>query len=369
MSVFADLTGQDVVTEQLRAAAAGEGMTHAWLFTGPPGSGRSVAARAFASALLCDDGGCGTCGSCRQVRAGSHPDLTVINPAGLSISVDEAREVIRRASLASAGHGWRVVVIEDADRLTDSAANALLKAIEEPEPRALFLLCAPSPEDLLPTVRSRCRHVALRLPSTADVASVLQREGVDPVKAEWAARAAQGHVGRARALARDEDAGRQRMEALTLPTRLATLGEALAAAADLVELTKDDADRTTSAVAAAETEAMAEALGSSRGSKGVLSDLAKKQKSRVTRARRDRLDRALVDLAAWYRDVLALQVGSDVPLVHADQAAILQRAAAGSSPATTVRQADAVLACRTAIEANVDPLLAVEALVLALRTG
>ncbi|HEU0131655.1 MAG TPA: DNA polymerase III subunit delta' [Mycobacteriales bacterium] len=369
MTVWDRLTGQAAVVGQLRAAVGGEGMTHAWLFTGPPGSGRSVAARAFASALLCADGGCGDCPSCRQSAAGTHPNLVVVQPAGLSISVDEARRVVRAAALSAAGGRTHVIVVEDADRLTEAAANAWLKAIEEPEEGTVFLLCAPSAEDLPPTIRSRCRLVTLRLPSSEDVAAVLERGGVPAETARWAAAAAQGHVGRARALALDEAAREQREKALALPARLSTVGEALAAAAALVEAADAEADRRTKESAAAETEAFAETVGRGRGTAGLYSDLAKRQKSRETRARRDSLDRALVDLAAWYRDVLTVQVGGGTPLVNADQAEAIRRAAADGAPESTMRRIEAVLACREAIAANVTPLLAVERLTLALRAG
>jgi DNA polymerase-3 subunit delta' len=368
-AVFDTLTGQAPVVATLNAAAAGEGMTHAWLFTGPPGSGRSIAARAFASALLCAERGCGTCDSCRQVRARTHPNLVVVEPAGLSISVDEARRVVRQAALSASGGRTHVVVVEDADRLTEAAANAWLKAIEEPEAGCVFLLCAPSPEDLPPTIRSRCRLVTLRLPSPDDVASLLVRGGVDEATARWAAAAAQGHVGRARALATDESVRAQRDEALRLPSRIGTVGECLAAAADLVAAAEGEADRQTKDVAAAEKESYAETIGTGRGTAGIYSDLAKKQRSRETRARRDSLDRALVDLVAWYRDVLATQLGARTPLVHVDQAEVIARAAADGAPEATMRRIEAVLACREAIAANVTPLLAVEQLTLALRDG
>ena len=369
MSVFDRLTGQQEVVASLRAAVAGDGMTHAWLFTGPPGSGRSVAARAFAAALLCPDRGCGTCASCGQVTARSHPNLVVVEPAGLSISVDEARKVVRAASMSATGGRTHVVVVEDADRLTEAAANAWLKAIEEPSEGTVFLLCAPSPEDLPPTIRSRCRLVTLRLPSADDVAAVLERDGVDPETARWAAAAGQGHVGRARALATDEGARTQRTEALRLPQRLATVGECITAAGDLVAAADEEAERRTKAAAAAETEALTETVGKGRGTAGLYSDLQKRQKSRETRARRDSLDRALVDLAAWYRDVLAVQLGASIPLVHADQADRIRAAAADAAPEGTMRRIEAVLACREAIAANVTPLLAVEQLTLALRAG
>ena len=369
MSVFDRLTGQRDVVATLRAAAAGEGMTHAWLFTGPPGSGRSIAARAFASALLCPSGGCGECASCHQAGAGTHPNLMVVQPAGLSISVDEARKVVRRAAMSATGGSTHVVVVEDADRLTEHAANAWLKAIEEPSPGGVFLLCAPSPEDLPPTIRSRCRLVTLRLPAPEDVAEVLLRDGVPADMAAWAAAAAQGHVGRARALALDEEARSQRERALALPTRLATVGSCIAAAADLVGAADEEADRRTKAVAAAETETLAETVGRGRGTAGLYSDLAKRQRSRETRARRDSLDRALVDLAAWYRDVLTIQLGARTPLVNADQAEAIGEVARDSAPESTMRRIEAVLACREAIAANVTPLLAVERLTLALRSG
>ena len=369
MTVFDRLTGQRDVVETLRAAVRGEGMTHAWLFTGPPGSGRSVAARAFAAALLCPDGGCGECPSCRQAYGGSHPNLMVVQPAGLSISVDEARKVVRQSSMSATGGSTHVVVVEDADRLTEHAANAWLKAIEEPAGGGVFLLCAPSPEDLPATIRSRCRLVTLRLPAPEDVAEVLTRDGVDAETARWAAAAAQGHVGRARALATDEEAREQREQALRLPSRLATVGSCIAAAADLVGAADVEADRRTKAVAAAETETLAETVGKGRGTAGLYSDLAKRQRSRETRARRDSLDRALVDLAAWYRDVLAIQLGARTPLVNADQAETLTDAARDSAPEATMRRIEAVLACREAIAANVTPLLAVERLTLALRAG
>jgi len=369
VSVFERLVGQAAVVETLSAAVAGHGMTHAWLFTGPPGSGRSVAARAFAAALLCDAGGCGTCRSCHQVDARTHANLVVVEPAGLSISVDEARRVVRAAALSATGGRTHVVVVEDADRLTEAAANAWLKAIEEPAEGTVFLLCAPSPEDLPPTIRSRCRLVTLRLPTAADVASVLERSGADPATAAWAAAASQGHVGRARALATDEGVRAQREQALRLPFRLSTVGECIAAAGELVELADDEAGRQTKAVAAAETEALTEAVGKGRGTAGLHSDLQKKQRSRETRARRDSLDRALVDLAAWYRDVLAVQLGARTPPVHPDQAGPIAAAAEGSTPEATLRRIEAVLACREAIAANVTPLLAVEHLTLALRAG
>jgi DNA polymerase III subunit delta' len=392
VSVYDPLVGQQRVVEQLRAAAASAarvvdgldtgpgGMTHAWLFTGPPGSGRSVAARAFAAALQCRDQGCGHCDDCHQALTGNHPDVAVVVPEGLHFKIDEAREVIVRSSRAPTRGRWQVTVIEDADRMEERTTNTLLKAIEEPPPRSVVLLCAPSVDDLLPTVRSRCRLVPLRTPPADDVARVLvERDGVDPAMAAFAARAAQSHVGRAKRLATDEEARAERREVLALPRSLQGVASALAAAKALVDAAKEEADALSSGRDAAEREALATALGEGATGKGVtgstrsgaaaLKDLEKRQKSRGTRTQRDALDRALGDLSAFYRDVLALQLGAGDRLVHVDlgeQAATLARA---TTPESTVRRIDAVLACREALDANVAPLLAVEAMALALRTG
>jgi len=192
-------------------------MTHAWLFTGPPGSGRSVAARAFAAALLCPDQGCGHCASCRQVRAGTHADLMLVRPDGLSYGVKQTRNLVLRAAGTPSGGRWQVVLFEDADRATEQAANALLKAIEEPAPRTVWLLCAPSAEELVTTIRSRCRLIVLRTPPSAAVAELLvSRDGVAPERALAAARAAQGHIGRARRLATDAEAAQRREDVLTV---------------------------------------------------------------------------------------------------------------------------------------------------------
>ena len=381
MTVFDRLVGQGAVVELLQAAAGGTGMTHAWLFTGPPGSGRSVAARAFAAALQCADAGCGHCEACHQALGGTHPDVAVVVPEGLHLSIADAREVIGRSSRAPTRGRWQVTVIEDADRMEERTSNTLLKAIEEPPPHSVLLLCAPSVEDLLPTIRSRCRLVPLRTPPAADVAAELvRRDGVDPARAAFAARAAQGHIGRARRLATDEQARRERRDVLSLPRLLGSVGSALAAAKDLVDAAKAESDRLAGGRDLAERESLSTALGggatgkgytgsSPKGGAGALKELEKRQKSRGTRTQRDALDRALVDLAAFYRDVLSMQLGSGATLVHGDLAEQAATIARGTTAEGTLRRIDAVLACRTAIDGNVAPLLAVEAMALAVRVG
>ncbi len=391
MSVFDALVGQEAVVTQLQTAAvaaaeavaggSGAGMTHAWLFTGPPGSGRSVAARAFAAALQCPDLGCGRCSACLQALGGSHPDVAILVPEGLHLLIEQARDIIARSARAPTRGRWQVTLVEDADRMEERTSNTLLKAVEEPPPHSVLLLCAPSAEDLLPTIRSRCRLVPLRTPRAAAVAAILvQRDGADQAIAAFAARAAQGHIGRARRLATDEAARSERRSVLALPRSLGSVGAALAAAKELVDAAKEESDKVAGTRDAAEKEALSTALGGGatgkgytgrapKGGAGALKDLEKRQKARGTRTQRDALDRALIDLAAFYRDVLSLQLGAGVALVHGDLSEQAAAAARTSTAEATLRRIDAVLACRVAIDGNVAVLLAVEAMALRLRSG
>jgi DNA polymerase-3 subunit delta' len=357
-------------------------MTHAWLFTGPPGSGRSVAARAFAAALQCPDGGDGTCHQCRTVLTGTHADVRIIVPDGLSVGVVEARELVVGASRAPSQGRWQIVIVEDADRMTERATNAVLKMIEEPPPKTVFMLCAPSlhPDDVPVTIRSRCRVVGLRTPTVDAIADVLvRRDGVDPALASWSAGAAGGHVGRARRLARDEEARLTRKAVLDVPLSLVSLAACLDAADDLVGAAQEETDAATEALDSAETEALKTSLGvgargpgvaaASRGSAGQIKELERKQKSRATRIGRDSLDRALVDLAGLYRDAMVLASASSesLPLNHPDRRADAQELARRIGAEGALRRIDALLACRTALEQNVKPRVALEALTVALR--
>ncbi len=357
-------------------------MTHAWLFTGPPGSGRSVAARAFAAALECERAGqlgCGECSACRTVLAGTHPDVRSVVPEGLSISVDEMRAVVGLAARRPSMGRWQIVLIEDADRLTERASNALLKAVEEPPPRTVFLLCVPSlhPDDVSLTIRSRCRLVVLRTPSAEAVAGVLRAAGFDAATADWAAAAGQGHVGRSRRLARDADARARRAEVLAIPASLTSLRACLDAADHLVRAAEAEAAALSADRDAGETESLQVALGagatgrgvatSIRGAAGALRDLEKRQKSRATRTQRDALDRALVDLAAFYRDVLLWLSGSPVAPAHPDLADDVIAVGRQVGPTGALQRLDAILAGREALELNVKPRIAVEALTAALR--
>lgn len=370
MAVWDDMVGQERVQEQLSAAArdadtrvtaesrqdgtskpapTASKMTHAWLFTGPPGSGRATAARAFAAALQCTSPdralggvpGCGFCDGCHTTLVGTHADVQVIRTDLLSIGVGQTRDLVRRAQLSPAGGRWQVIIMEDADRLTEGAGNVLLKAVEEPAPRTVWLLCAPSLEDVLPTIRSRCRHLTLRTPSVAAVADVLmRRDGIEPDVAASAARATQGHIGRARRLATDERARARRAAVLKLPLRVDDIGGCLKAAQELIDAAAEDANQVAEEIDAKETDDLKAALGASaggrmpRGTAGAMKELEDKQKRRKTRTQRDSLDLALSDLTGFYRDVLALQLGSSVELANSDV-----RDSSTASPAPPPRRA------------------------------
>ncbi len=383
-ALFGDIIGQERAVEILQkavvAAHARDGsqsMVQSWLFTGPPGSGRSHVALAFAGALLCDAGGCGSCHSCHLAKRGSHPDLEVIRTEGLSLKIDEVREIIARASWEPSSSRFRVVVIEDAERLTESAANALLKAIEEPGVRTLWLLCSPTVEDVLPTIRSRCRQIALVTPSTAAVAALLIREESAPAEiAEFAARASQGHIGRARFLVKEPESRARRDEVITFALELSDVAGAMAGAARVMEIAGLEAASEASERDEIEREELATALGAGGSGKGTpsgsskaLKDLEKEQKSRVTRATRDSIDRALLDIATAYRDVLSLQMGASGgrELINEHLRGEIEKRAASSDSESVMRRWEEIMATRRTLKFNVAPLLALEALFLKVR--
>jgi DNA polymerase III subunit delta' len=386
--VFARLVGQEAVEADLVAAASAArgdsahtaAMTHAWLITGPPGSGRSIAALCFAAALQCTSAGvpgCGECRSCTTAMAGTHADVRRVIPEGLSIGVDEMRAIVQIASRRPSTGRWQIVLIEDADRLTEGAANALLKVVEEPPPSTVFLLCAPSvdPEDIAITLRSRCRHIALVTPPPAAIAQVLiDSDGLPAETASWAAAVSGGHVGRARRLATDPEARERRLQALGLARDAATRSRAYSAAEALVASAETEAAVLTAGRDEAETEELRTALGaggtgkgtagSLRGATGAIKDLERRQKSRQTRASRDALDRALIDLATYFRDALLVSasVGGVRPN-HPDMAEPIAAMAAHVPPDRLLRCIEAVLECREALAINVKPKFAVDAMV------
>ncbi len=375
-SVWDDVVGQEPVVDLLRNAVTHPAqMTHAWLFTGPPGSGRSNAARAFAAALLCPDRGCGTCKECRTALDGTHADVDVVATEGLSIKVEQARDLVQLAALRPSVGRHRVILVEDADRLTERAADALLKALEEPAARTVWMLCAPSVEDVIITLRSRSRHVRLRTPSPDAVANLLvRRDGVEPAMAAYAARAAQSHIGLARRLARDEHARIRRHDVLSLATRIHSVGDALGAAADLSTIATEESQASSAERDAAERTRLMETLGADPGARtqpphirSQLTALEKEQKARATRFTRDMIDRSLVDLFSMYRDALVVATGAGGALVNEDARAGVDQLARVLPPERLLRALEAIGTARERIAANVAPLLALEAMTLELR--
>jgi len=376
-SVFDDLVGQEHIIEILQSAAAAsrEGaqtqeMTHAWLFTGPPGSGRSSAAVAFAQALICSNSGCGTCSDCNAAKTSGHPDVEIIRTEGLSIKVEEIRELLTRVAWAPSMGGWRVVVMEDADRLTESAANALLKAIEEPGTRTVWLLCAPTLHDVLPTIRSRCRHLQLRTPSTQAVTQVLiNRDKISPDMALFAAKVSQGHIGRARYLATNEAARSNRKVIMQLPIQLGSLASALQAAQTLVDIATEEAKATSESRDEIEIEKLQDAYGKGATGRGMatggskaVKELEKEQKSRSTRMVRDSIDGALLDLATFYRDVMMVQSGSTEALINSDLYREIATYSASAPASSSIKKLDAIMESRTQLAMNAAPLATCEAL-------
>ncbi|GLK15556.1 DNA polymerase III subunit delta' [Herbiconiux flava] len=407
MTVWSDLTGQSAAIEVFRAAAESslrprtqpqgeqheqgeqhkqgvqatdargpaDSMTHSWLITGPPGSGRSNLAYAFASALLCRFGGCGVCPDCTQVAARTHPDLAVLATERVIISIDEVRKLVSSSQFSPSVARYRVVVIEDADRMQERTSNVLLKALEEPPERTVWILCAPSEADLLPTIRSRVRSVRLRVPSTDDVASLLQRrDGVDAVTAERAARESQSHIGMAHRLATNDDARARRAETLDLALGIRSVGDAVRGAARLLEIAGADAQAITEERDAEERAHALRSLGVEPGQavppalRGQMKALEDDQKRRATRSLRDGIDRILTDLLSLYRDIVLVQLGApeSVELVNEAIADRVREVAAGVDPTQTLAAMDAIADARRRIAANVAPALSLEAMLITL---
>ncbi|MFF2842121.1 DNA polymerase III subunit delta' [Paenarthrobacter sp. NPDC057981] len=380
MSVWDDLQGQAPVVAQLKQAAQGEsGLTHAWLFTGPPGSGRSNAAKAFAAALNCEQDdvtqrGCGVCAACHTILGETHSDVTFVRTEKVTITIDEARELVSKAGDRPATGRWRIIVVEDADRMAERTTNVLLKAIEEPTPRTIWMLCAPSPADVLVTIRSRCRPVSLRLPPAADVADLLvRRDGVDRQLAERAARAAQSHIGIARRLARDADARERRLATVRIPLGLRGVTAAVMMAEKLVKIATEEANSSNDERDAAEKIALLASLGAPESGtlppsmRSQVKQLEDDQKRRAKRSITDSLDRTLTDLLSFYRDVLIIQLGNAVELVNVELRGELEEYAGRSNPETTLARMDAINKARVRITTtNVAPLLAVESMATSL---
>ncbi|NLS10414.1 DNA polymerase III subunit delta' [Nesterenkonia sp. MY13] len=381
--VFAELVGQDHAIGQLKRAASSGTPTHAWLFTGPPGSGRSNAARAFAAALNCtgyisgentsDGPGCGECRSCQLALSGGHPAISMVSTENVSYRIEDVRELITTAQDRPQGHRWRVIVVEDADRMTERATNVLLKSIEEPPPQTVWVLCAPSPADVLVTIRSRCRHISLRIPPTEAVTQLLvSRDGLNQQQAEFAARVSQNHIGVARRLAASAEARERREQAVALPLKLRSASQAVLAASELVSMAQAEAEAESSSRLEQEQAALRRSLGLEPEEKvppklrSQFKRLEDESTRRAKRAVTDSLDRTLIDLTAVYRDVLSIKLDTGTDLINEHLRGDLAELAERLSPEQALGCLDALNTARLRITQNVPPQLAVEALMMAL---
>ena len=375
MQRWDELVGQDEAVRTVEAAVADPAtLAHSWLITGPPGSGRSTLALAFAAQLLAQGEADGGDRARAMVGAGTHPDLHVLSTDRVVITMDEVRQLVAQSQFSPSVARWRVVVVEDADRMAERTSNVLLKALEEPPPRTVWILCAPSEADLLPTIRSRVRTLRLHVPSVDDVARLLvSRDGVEPALAARAAREAQSHIGMALRLATDEPSRlrRERTVAVALGVRTAT--DAVLAAQQLLELAKADAEEFGQQQEAQEREALLRSLGIEEGGtvppqlRAEVRRLEEDQKRRATRALRDGVDRVLVDLMSVWRDLALIRLGTPIELVNAAAESALRTAAAVTTAPRAVAALDAIGLARTRIDSNVPPLLALEAMAMAFR--
>ncbi|MER7796311.1 DNA polymerase III subunit delta' [Microbacterium sp. NPDC096154] len=372
---WGEVWGQDAAVETLRAAAADPAaLAHAWLITGPPGSGRAPLALAFAAALIAQDAGDEH--TMRQVLARTHPDLTALRTEGSIIKIDDARAMATRSYLAPSAGRYRVMVMEDADRMTERTSNVLLKALEEPPERTVWILCAPSDADLLPTIRSRVRVLRLREPEVDQVAQlIVARTGVDAAVAEQAARHAQRHIGMAQRLATDQASRERRDETLRAVLRVRGISDVVEVAAQIVAAATDDAKALTAERDEAERASLLRTVGIADGARippavrSQLTALEDDQKRRATRSLRDGLDRVLTDLQSLFRDVVMLQFRREGDTINLELIDDLRELAAKWPADRTLTVLDHIAETREALEQNVQPTLALESLLVTVVSG
>jgi DNA polymerase III subunit delta' len=372
VSVWDEIVGHPEAVATLREAVDGGRVTHAWLFTGPPGVGKVYVARVFAAALNCPDGGDGSCEVCRRVLRGVHPDVHLLEPEGDNLLVDDVRALREEASRSRHEGRMAVFILDEADRLTDAAANALLKVLEEPPPEVVFVLVARSTEALLATIPSRARMLGFATLPPATVTDALVADlGVTAEQATWAAKASHGRLARARALLDDEPTRLRRASTLDLVERLASgqASDALAAATVIVDLA-DEVVAARRAQQAKELVELEEAFGTGRGTGTIRKRLETRHRRELRRLRFDAIRDAVADLLAAYRDLALLGAGGPPDrLIHADRAAAFERLAAGVDPAAAIRAAGVLEEADRRLAIGVAPLLTLEATFLSVQAA
>ncbi|MEY4310139.1 MAG: hypothetical protein RLZ71_65 [Actinomycetota bacterium] len=374
--IWAELVGQDEAVNQVELAVRNrdQGVFHSWLITGPPGSGRSNLAEAFAAALECPEGGCGTCKSCTLARVGTHPDIRVLSTEKVQISIAELRDLVNSAAYGASMGRFRILIIEDADRMSATASNVLLKSLEEPPANTIWILCAPSEADMLPTIRSRVRRVGLKVPAVADVAKLLiDRDGIEPKLALQVAAEAQSHIGMARRLATSAEARARRRETLASALGISNVTDAIKASDLWLDLAKKDAAALTKERDEEERATLMHTMGLGPSDpippalRSEFKNLEDAQKRRATRSIRDGLDRIFVDLLALYRDVLTVQLGGGVDLVNEDLVREIGVLASKTTPTSTITKLEKIEQARERIDRNVRDHMVLDALASALR--
>jgi DNA polymerase-3 subunit delta' len=373
--VFRDVVSQPEAVDQLLGAIQNESeVHHAWLFTGPPGSGRSQLALAFAASLLCSEGGCGSCNSCQMIQSKNHPDVQVLNTDRVLISIDEVTEFIEKSIQMPAIGKYRIMVIEDADRMSERTSNLLLKSLEEPPKGTIWMICAPSEADLLPTIRSRVRRVQLKVPTVEAVAQLLvEKYGIGVELAQQSAAQAQSHVGMARRLASNAGARDRRSQALKAVLSITDIPSAMSVSEVLAKLAESDGAQLTAEQDEAERKELFLSLGVSEESKlnpssrAQLRRLEESQKRRATRSKRDGLDRILIDLMGLYRDVLTVQLGAGEPLINVDLVQEITKLANESTQAQSIHNIEEIEKVRYRMERNVRDTYLLDSLAVSFR--
>ena len=371
MSLWDELVGQEAAIEAVRHAAqpGSASMTHAWMIVGPAGSGRSTLALAFAATLVSQDD---DDQALALVSAGTHPDVSVISTDRVTISIDEVRELVTQSYYAPSRSRWRVIVMEDADRMTERTSNVLLKALEEPPPQTVWILCAPSTQDVLPTIQSRVRTITLRTPSAEQVAELIhRREGVSHERALEAAREAQCHIGMATRLATDDDARSRRDHTVQAVLQLRSVSQAVTQAGALIAVANEDQKALLEKLDEQEREETLRSLGIQPGGsvpaavRSSVKALEENQKRRATRSLRDGVDRICTDITSVLRDVLMIQLGTGGDLVNERFRAQLEQRASDTTAAHSLAAIDEVQVARDRIASNTPPQLALEAMLIA----